>query len=86
MRQYQHLPKHLRHYKYAEMIPRLGDAAVKLADLKAILGDIYGDTYRGPYVRVTHKEAYEKREAKRATKALADQESSIDTIESLETE
>jgi hypothetical protein len=47
-----------------------------------ILSELYGDTYKGPYVRVTHKEAFEARVAKRAAKA----EESIDTIESLDTD
>jgi hypothetical protein len=49
---------------------------------RLILGDLYGNTYVGPYVRVTHKEAFEARVTKRAAKA----EAAIDTIESLVTE
>jgi len=55
---------------------------VVTVDPRVILGDLYGNTYTGPSVRVTHKEAFEARVAKRAAKA----EASIDTIESLVTE
>ena len=78
MRPFTHTPKHLRQYPYA---PR-PETPVVTVDPRVILGDLYGNTYTGPSVRVTHKEAFEARVAKRAAKA----EASIDTIESLVTE
>ena len=78
MRTHKHTPKHLRQYPYA---PR-PETPVVTVDPRRILGDLYGNTYTGPSVRVTHKEAFEARVAKRAAKA----ETSIDTIESLVTE
>lgn len=46
---------------------------VTLIDLRQRLADLFkGTTYKGPYVRVTHKEAFEARKLKRAAKALTD--------------
>jgi hypothetical protein len=55
---------------------------VVTVDPRVILGDLYGNTYTGPWVRVTHKEAFEARVTKRAANA----EAAIETIESLVTE
>ena len=78
MRTHKHTPKHLRQHPST---PR-PETPVVTVDPRRILGDLYGNTYTGPSVRVTHKEAFEARVAKRAAKA----EASIDTIESLVTE
>lgn len=94
MRQYKDIPKKQRNYDYK---PK-AEKPVVLKDLKGILGELYGDTYTGPYVYVTHKQKYELRVAKRLAKAsladdeamstfrLSEQEASIDKIESLDTD
>ena len=79
MRTHKHTPKHLRQYPYA---PRPETPVVTVEAARLILGDLYGNTYVGPYVRVTHKESFEARVTKRAANA----EAAIDTIESLVTE
>lgn len=65
MRTHKHIPKNQRTYEYA---PR-PETPVVTKDLKGILGEMYGDTYKGPYVHVTHKQAFEARVAKRLAKA-----------------
>ena len=64
------------------MMRKLVDNKKYLKNLKGILFELYGDTYQGPYVYITHKQKYELRVAKRSAK----REASIDTIESLDTD
>lgn len=75
MRPYKDIPKSQRNYDYKSK----PETPVVLKDLKGLLGEMYGDTYKGPHVYVTHKQAFEAR----VTKRLANTESMIDTIESL---
>lgn len=70
MRQYPHIPKQQRQYDYNTKPVK----PVVLKDLKSILGELYGDTYTGPYVRLTKRDAFEARVRWRKAKRLAKQE------------
>lgn len=82
MRPYKDIPKSQRNYDYKSK----PETPVVLKDLKGLLGQMYGDTYKGPHVYVTHKQAFEARRTKRLEARLANTESMIDTIESLPTD
>ena len=61
------------HLTKRERLSIQGDPQVTvLIDMRERLADLFkGVTYKGPYVHVTHKQAFEARKAKRVAKALA---------------
>ena len=65
-----HLPKALRTNDRIGKIRQIEISEDK--EPRAVLADLFkGTTYAGPYVRVTHKHAFEARVAKRALKQAA---------------
>lgn len=56
-------------------VKKVSEQKVEVTEAKspiAVLADLFkGTSYKGPYVHVTHKQAFEARELKRVAKALA---------------